>query len=160
MVDIKYPHIPSGRKIKYVSLSNEFMARAREICLSSGCIKQPTGAVVVKEGIIIGTGSNAGIKNEFCPRWGSLTGQNYGPCKDVCFQEGHAEIMAIADAEKNGYNIEGADIYLYGHWWCCENCWNAMTGAGIKDVYLLEKSWVLFNPEKNPEMKDWGRPRD
>lgn len=42
------------------------------------------------------------------------------------------------------------DLYLWGHWWFCEPCWNAMIEAGIRDVYLLENSEVLFN-KAHPE---------
>ena len=60
--------------------------------------------------------------------------------------------MAIKDAITKGNQdkLPGADLYLYGHWWCCEPCWNAMINAGIKNVYLLKKSEVLFNLE-NPD---------
>jgi hypothetical protein len=32
-----------------------------------------------------------------------------------------------------------------------------MIKAGIKNVYLLENSENIFNPEINLEMKDWGK---
>jgi deoxycytidylate deaminase len=67
--------------------------------------------------------------------------------------------MAIKDVATNGLDCQGADLYLYGHWWCCESCWKAMIAAKIRNVYLLENSENLFNPEINLEMKDWGRPK-
>lgn len=155
---IKYPYLPEGRTIFYVGADNRYMQAAKELWDIGGCAKQPTAAVVVKNGQIIGRGTNAGIRTLECARWGSPTGTNYGPCKDVCHQEGHAEAMAIKDAIKTGFNPQGADLYLYGHWWCCQGCWEAMISAGIKDVYLLEGSENLFNPEINLEMKDWGKP--
>jgi len=157
--NIKYPYLPEGRSILYVGEDNSYIQSAKELWTIGGCAKQPTAAVVVKDGKIIGHGTNAGIKVKECPRWGSPTGTNYGPCKDVCKQEGHAEAMAVKDAIKNGFNTQGADLYLYGHWWCCQNCWGVMMKAGIKNVYLLENSENIFNPEINLEMKDWGRPR-
>ena len=158
MENIEYPYIPEGREIKYVSSNNEFMVRARELSLTSGCAKHPTAAAVVKEGIIIGIGSNAAKRMESCARWGSPTGQNYESCKDICHQEGHSEVTSVDDAIKKGHNTKDADLYLYGHWWCCESCWNKMKEAGIRNVYLLEESWLIFNPEVNTAMKDWGRP--
>lgn len=158
MKEIKYPYLPQGQRIYYVSERNGFMQAAKNLCDTSGCIKQPTGAVIVKGSKIIGRGSNAGKRVEECPRWGSPTGTNYGPCKDVCQQEGHAEVMAIKDAEAKDKDTHEADLYLYGHWWCCENCWNHILAAGIKRVILLEKSEELFNPEINQEMKNWGKP--
>lgn len=144
---IEYPYIPEGREIKYVSLDNEFIQEAKKVSEESGCAKQATGAVVVKEGKIIGKGSNAGKRVEECPRGDSPTGTNYGPCKDVCEQKGHAEVTSVEDAITSGNETKGADLYLYGHWWCCKPCWDKMIGAGIKDVYLLENSQNIFNPE-------------
>ena len=160
MNEIKYPYIPEGKEIKYVVIGNEFMRAAKEILDHKGCVKHPTSAVVVKDGKIVGRGTNAGKIVEVCPRWGSPTGTNYGPCKEICGQEGHSEVTSIADAKKKGNETMGADLYLYGHWWCCENCWNTMEKAGIRNVYLLDKSWELFNPDFNQEMKEWGRPKN
>ena len=43
MPEIKYPFIPEGKTILYVTLDNEFMQAAKEICEQFGCVKQPTG---------------------------------------------------------------------------------------------------------------------
>jgi deoxycytidylate deaminase len=155
---IVYPYLPEGKSIKYVNLDNEFMKAAHENLDHQGCVKHPTSAVVVKNGKIIGQGTNAGKYVEVCPRWGSPTGKNYGPCKKVCKQDGHAEVTSVANAKKSGHETHGADLYLYGHWWCCEKCWNVMIEAGIENVYLLDKSWKLFNPEVNIVMQRWGKP--
>jgi deoxycytidylate deaminase len=56
----------------------------------------------------------------------------------------HAEPRAVRDARKNCSDINDADLYLWGHWWCCKPCWDAMIGAGIKNVYLLDESIALF----------------
>jgi deoxycytidylate deaminase len=65
---INYPYLPAGKEILYVGLDNGFMAAARDICKDSGCAKQPTGAVLVKDGQIIGRGSNAAKSVDVCPR--------------------------------------------------------------------------------------------
>jgi hypothetical protein len=44
-------------------------------------------------------------------------------------------------------DMKDADLYLWGHWWCCESCWTAILGAGINKVYLEEGSEVNFNRE-------------
>lgn len=157
---IKYPYLPEGRTILYVDINNPFMAEANNICKNSGCAKQSTGAVIVKNGKIISRGTNAGKLVLECPRWGSPTGENYGPCKDICKQEGHAEAMAVKDMMAHQTDYEDADIYLYGHWWCCRDCWESMIKGKIKNVYLLDKSFELFNPENNPDMLAWGRPKN
>ncbi|MDD3487594.1 MAG: deaminase [Candidatus Moranbacteria bacterium] len=144
---IQYPYLPEGRDIKYVPQNDEFMSAAQKIAEESGCTKQATGAVLVKSGKIIGKGSNAGRKIDVCPRVlnGSKTGEDYHYCKEYCEQEGHSEAMAVKDARKKGKETEGADLYLYGHWWCCKPCWDAMIGAGVENVYLLEGSENKFN---------------
>jgi dCTP deaminase len=155
---VKYPYIPKGKEILYIGEDNVFMQEAKKILDKSGCVKHPTAAVVVKEEKIIGRGSNSGKKVLECPRWDSKTGTNYGPCKEICEQDGHSEVTSINDAIKNGEETRGADLYLYGHWWCCENCWNKITESEIRNVYLLENSENLFNPEINEKMKEWGKP--
>lgn len=147
MSKTKYPYLPKEREIKYVSENHKFMVEARKMAEKSGCTKQSTGAVLVKEGKIIGRGSNAGRKISVCPRVlrGSKTGEDYHFCKDNCAQEGHSEVMATKDAKINGCKTEESDLYLYGHWWCCEPCWNAMIEAGVKNVYLMEHAHEKFN---------------
>jgi deoxycytidylate deaminase len=34
---------------------------------------------------------------------------------------------------------------MWGHWWCCKPCWDNMIAAGIKNVYVIEGSEILFN---------------
>lgn len=144
---IEYPYLPEGKKILYVSENNEFMLEAKKISEDSGCSKQSTGAVIVKDGEIIGKGCNAGKKVEPCPRIlkGSKTGEDYHLCKDICKQEGHSEVMSIKNTADNAQNPKGADLYLYGHWWCCKNCWDNMIKAEIKNVYLVENAYGKFN---------------
>lgn len=120
--------------------------------------RHPTGAVVVKNGEIIGKhGNQAGFKHKTFQYWhdkkhicvrywiGAKSGTLYWICPGCASFSSHGEQMAIKDAQKLGNDTKGADLYLYGHWWCCEPCWNAMTEAGIKDVYLLENSEILFD---------------
>jgi len=147
MSKIKYPYIPKGKTILYVEKNNQFMQVAKQIAKQTGCAKQPTGAVVVKDGKIIGQGCNAGKKVDICPRVlkGSKTGEDYHYCKDVCLQEGHSEVTSINNTKKNKHDTQNADLYLYGHWWCCKNCWDTMIKAGIKNVYLVKDAHKKFN---------------
>lgn len=112
-----------------------------------------TGAVVVKDGHSIGRGANGSDyhKTHECERvrLGIPTGQGYELCEG-CSPKNHAEPKALEDVRANGLDSRGADIYLWGHWWCCEPCWKAMMSGGIRDVYLLENSEVLFN-KTNPD---------
>ncbi len=144
---IDYPYLPQGREIKFVSGENIFINEARKICQKEGCTAHPTGAVLVKNKKIIGKGSNAAKKVKTCPRVlkKSKTGQHYYLCRKVCFQEGHAEAMAIKSAKEKKEEIRGADLYLYGHWWCCKGCWDKIIKEKIKDVYLIEDAFGKFS---------------
>jgi len=144
---IKYPYQPAGREIQYVSLDNSFMAMARHIALTESlddAIK--TAAVVVKEGTVIATAANGSgyHKSHVCERvrLNIPTGQGYDLCEG-CHPKNHAEGKAMAQVR----GAAGADVYLWGHWWCCESCWSAMIAARIKNIFLLEQSEKLFNKE-------------
>lgn len=146
---IDYPYLPHGREHDYVGLNNPFMkaakAYAREHSLDPA---MPNGCVFVKDGEIVARGANGSDYHNTheCERVkrGIPTGQGYELCEG-CHPKNHSEPRAIADAIAQGNDPAGADVYLWGHWWCCESCWQAMIKAGIKNVYLLQDSEILFN---------------
>lgn len=136
-----YPYIPKNRQILYVSPKNKFMKEAIKLLDVSGCVK-PVAAVIVKNKKIIGRGTNA-IKNkrsDVCPIRERGRGTAWNLCKDICGQEGHAEVMAIRDALQKTKNLKGASMYLAGHWWICKSCWDEIIKAGISRVYLNKDS--------------------
>ena len=144
----KLPYLPLGWDILYVPAGNEFMIEARK---SSEVLStdrgHPTGAVVAKDGAIIGRGANHSLfhKQVGCVRKGLRSffsvpsGKGYWTCYG-CSPKFHAEQQALRDAKKNGHDAKGADLYLWGHWWCCESCWEKMIDAGITRVFLEEKA--------------------
>ena len=151
MVDsrITYPYLPEGRTIKYVNENDSFMQVAKKIAKAFSLDEtMPGGAIVVKEGIVVGIGANGSDyhKKNPCQRiiLGCKTGEGYNLCEG-CHPKNHSEPKAISNAKERGWDTRGADLYLWGHWWCCRWCWNAMIEAGIGDVYLLDGSEVLFN---------------
>lgn len=151
---IKYPYLPEGWTIRYVPADNEYMAAAKAFAAAESKDKvMPGAAVLVKDGRIIGRGANGSDYHEKhgCERirQGIPTGQGYELCEG-CHPRNHSEPSAIADARARGEDTLGADLYLWGHWWFCEPCWTAMIAAGIRDVYLLEGSEILFN-KAHPE---------
>ena len=151
MSDIKYPYLPEGRAIEYVPPNNEFIRAARLFArLQSLDKKMPGAAVVVKDGKIIGVSANGSDhhKKHGCERvrLKCPTGQGYELCEG-CHPKNHSEPRAIQNARDQRYDPRGADLYLWGHWWCCKWCWNAMIEAGIARVVLMENSEVLFNRE-------------
>jgi deoxycytidylate deaminase len=151
----EYPYLPEGRTINYVPINNIWMQAARTVSeTQSGCSWWQTGAVVVSNGKIIGQGANhsSGTITIPCPRHqqGSKTGEDYHLCREICKSkdEAHAEFNAVVDAQKNGHPVDGADLFLFGHWWCCERCWDEMIDAGVNNVYLLQDAHKIFTKEK------------
>ena len=148
-MNIHYPYIPEGRSIRYVPLDNPFIKAAKEFARTNSLDKtMPTGAVLVKEAKIIGFGANGSAYHQTheCERVKLKipTGQGYELCEG-CHPKNHAEPKAIQDAKAKGNDLQGADLYLWGHWWCCEPCWKAMIDGGVRDVYLADDSWELFD---------------
>ncbi len=144
----KLPYLPKDKKILYVEVSNIFMQEAKKVAekfsLDPGF---KTGAVIVKNKKIIGRGANGSeIHEKFgCKRkkQNIPTGEGYDLCEG-CQPKNHAEQSALLDAQNKNLSTQDSDLYLWGHWWCCESCWNAMIKAEIKNVYLPENSVKLF----------------
>ena len=147
----QYPYLPPGRAFTYVSEDNPYIEEAKAYALAhslDSAVK--TGSVVVLRGEVIGRGANGSDyhKTHECERvrQNIPTGQGYDLCEG-CHPKNHSELRAIADAKKQVEDLREADLYLWGHWWACEPCWNAIQEAGIKNVHLLEGSERFFNKE-------------
>lgn len=156
MSNIVYPYIPEGRVHKYVGMDNEWMRWARNLAERYAIEPaMPNASVVVRDGQMLGWGANGSKFHDEhgCERKrrGCKTGEGYELCEG-CHPKNHSEPKVIAAARANGHGdlLRGADVYLWGHWWCCKPCWDTMTEAGINDVYLLEGSERLFNMQ-HPE---------
>lgn len=80
------PYLPQNRKILYINHNNKFMKEATKMLANSGCIKQPTAAIIVKNGKIIGRGVNAGKRVDICPLVIHYcpTGTGYEWCQKIC----------------------------------------------------------------------------
>lgn len=151
-----YPYLPEGREHGYVGMDNKHMRMAMEYAKKyKSNLAQPGAAVVVKNDTVLGIGSignnPAHINGCERVRHNVPTGTRYDLCAG-CDPSFHSEPRAIADATTH-YSlstIRGADVYLWGHWWCCEPCWSSMISVGVNKVYLLENSQVLFN-KKHPD---------
>lgn len=156
---IKYPYLPEGRNFLYVPENNPYIQEAKKYAREHSLdFFTPTGSVIVVDEKIIGMGANGSDyhKTHECERvkQNIPSGQGYELCEG-CHPKNHSEPKAIHSAKESSYDTKGADLYLWGHYWCCEPCWNAMISAGIKNVYLMEGSEVLFN--KNSEKNIIGR---
>jgi deoxycytidylate deaminase len=154
----QYPYLPEGRQILYVPITDKFMALAKETAMKESTdFGQPTGSVVVKDGEILGKAANRAplghikVLNELHKRGWCIrrflkikTGTKYWACPGCAKYSDHSEQRAIKDAVKNGKDPVDADLYLWGHWWCCKPCWDKIIGANIKNVYLLDTSEENF----------------
>ncbi len=160
--NIKYPYLPEGRTILYVSEDNPYIIEAKNTCIEQATDwGHPSGAVIVKDGEIIGRGAlSSKLNNKKLIKLHHLgwcirrilkikSGKKYWLCPGCVDVYNHSEQMAIKDAVKNNKNTEGADMYFWGHWWCCESCWGQIIRAKLGNVYLVEGSEIMFN-KKDP----------
>ena len=129
---MKIPYLPEGREILYVEADHAFLQEARLYAEEhSSDHLHPTGAVIVRENEVLGRGANVSHYHEDhgCRRkeLNIPTGEGYELCKG-CSPKNHAEQAAIADAQTrhSQEKIAEADLYLWGHWWCCESCWDCI----------------------------------
>lgn len=147
---VEYPYLPEGRDFLFVPEDHPHMQaakRAQEDC--SGDPVFPIGAVLVKDNKIVaraGNGFNLGNTGpHICPRrvLECPSGQGYELC-DLHDPPGHAEPQLMNVARAAGIDAIGSDVYMYGHWWCCEPCWKSMIDAGVARVFLPEGAHELF----------------
>ena len=148
---INYPYIPEGRIIHYVDASNEHMKLAKAFARWFSLDEvMPVAAVVVRGNDVLGRGANGSDYHKLhkCQRiiLGCKSGEGYELCEGR-HPKNHAEPRALEDSKKQGHDPNGADLYLWGHWWCCKPCWDTMIQARINKVFLLKNSEVLFNKE-------------
>jgi len=112
------------------------------------CKKQTTVAVIMKDGFLMGIGTNGiSVHVDECPRdvAGMKSGEGYHLCKEVCGQFGHAEAIACFNAGM--IKCKGSTLYLIGHTYCCDNCLDTMKKYGILKVVIPESGKEI---ELNP----------
>ncbi|OGL98166.1 hypothetical protein A2318_01470 [Candidatus Uhrbacteria bacterium RIFOXYB2_FULL_45_11] len=151
---IDYPYLPPNRRFKFVPLTDPHMIAAegaRREC--AGDSLYPVGVVLVQDDQVLaraGNGFNrgSGIKH-ICPRvvLECPSGTGYDLCT-LHDSIGHAETMLMQIALEQGINPSGCDVYMFGHWWCCEPCWKAMIDAGVRDVYVLDDAHERFSRDR------------
>lgn len=139
------PYLPPGKDVLYVSEDSPFLQEAKKIAEKDSLdALHPTGAIIVRDGAILGKGANGSDYHaeHGCIRKkrGIPTGEGYELCPG-CDPSCHAEQKALKNCPTS---CVGADLYLWGHWWCCKSCWEAMNKAGIRHVYLLRGAHGRF----------------
>lgn len=151
-MQISYPYLPANRKYLYVKEDNQFMKIAKAFAFMESLDDyMPTCSVIVKNNKIIGLGANGSDyhRTHQCKRkqLGIPTGQGYELCEG-CHPKNHSEVRAIKDAYNKHNSTSNAELYLWGHWWCCQPCWQEIIKAKIGKVYLVEGSETIFNRER------------
>lgn len=102
------------------------------------CAKQVVEATITARNGRVYIGRNDCLNpQDVCPRGDMPSNVGYELCRDVCRQEGHAEVMAIRAA---GDDAEGASLTLRGHIAVCPACMSACNAAGIAHIHVLESS--------------------
>lgn len=144
----------------FVSGDNQFIEAAKQAAINYSLTSVfPIGIVAEKDGQIIasvGNGNGYHENNTNTPghRKGCIrrylnderekeglekfkSGEGFELCPG-CHTDNHAEANLVKEAKKIGkYDLlNGASVYMYGHFWCCKDCWQKMLDAGIKNVYL------------------------
>ena len=101
------------------------------------CFKREVCAVIVDKNGKIASGTNEIRNSEVteCPR---LKGENYVKCKELCRQEGHAEIVAITNAILKGLELNNSNLYLMGHHRICVDCSNECKKHNINVIIVNE----------------------
>lgn len=112
--------------------------------------QHPVGAAIVKNGNILCLGANGSDHHDKygCYRKdnGIPTGEKYELCEG-CHPQHHAEAKAIQQllatySENDARDLlKGAEVHLYGHWYCCQPCTLLMESYQIRFVFI-EKEWV------------------
>jgi len=122
-----------------VSLDDYFMDITRIVAKRSTCLRRPTGAVLVREKIIISTGYNGAPRGlRHCTEIGCLRqkrGIPSGKYHELC-RGAHAEINAIVQASLNGTSTEGS--ILYCTCFPCAYCMKALINSKVRKIIFIE----------------------
>jgi deoxycytidylate deaminase len=78
------------------------------------------------------------------------SGEGFELCPG-CSTDFHAEANLIKSVSEK-FLLDGAEVYMYGHFWCCESCWYKMEKAGITKVNLCND--IDFSNKEN--VKDFS----
>lgn len=118
----------NARENRY-SWKKMFVEIAKVVSQRSADPHTQVGAVLVKNNCVIGVGYNGEPKGfHFDFDWNSPEKYPYVI---------HAEMNAISNANRNGVDCNGADIYLTLS--PCHDCIKLLIQHGIKNVYYLKE---------------------
>lgn len=137
-------NIPSISKKKYRRFPmTQFIELVEDLEKKSTCIRKQVGAVLVKNGVVLGRGFNGVIEGNTCKNIFE------GKTEDESFyerhhkfsreNERHAEISALIDAGENFKAKDYAGSSLFVSLSPCLRCAEALVKAGVKEVFYLEE---------------------
>ena len=107
------------------------MKIAQQVATRSTCDRKHIGAVIVRDKTILSTGYNGSIRKlPHCDEVGHLMENEH------CVRTVHAEANAIAQAAKNGVNVNQAEIYITAS--PCWTCFKLLANSGIIKVVFGE----------------------
>ena len=107
------------------------MQIAKQVSTRSTCDRKHVGAVIVRDRTILSTGYNGSIRGlAHCNDEGHLMENGH------CVRTVHAEANAIAQAAKNGVNVNGAEIFITAS--PCWTCFKLLANSGINKIIYGE----------------------
>ncbi len=113
------------------SWENYFMRIAKQVATRSTCDRKHIGAVIVRDKTILSTGYNGSIRTlAHCNDVGHILENGH------CVRTVHAEANAIAQAAKNGVDVNQSEIYITAS--PCWTCFKLMANAGVIKVVFGE----------------------
>ena len=108
-----------------------FMKIAQQVATRSTCDRKHIGAVIVRDKTILSTGYNGSIRAlAHCDDVGHMIENGH------CVRTVHAEANAIAQAAKNGVNVDQSEIYITAS--PCWTCFKLLANSGIIKVVFGE----------------------
>lgn len=130
------------------SWESYFMQIALKVATRSTCKRKHIGAVIVRDKTILSTGYNGSIRK--LPHCDDVGHMIEG---DHCVRTIHAEANAIAQAAKNGTNIDDSEIYISAS--PCWSCFKLLINAGIKKIIYGEfyRDDRIFEAAKQAEVE-------
>jgi deoxycytidylate deaminase len=153
---IKRPYLPKGANVFYVDIDNKFMAHAKDIARLSNEKQQPVGAVIVFDNQIITSACNSNpltssflinLHKKYCIRHMLKlpTGKYYWVCPGCAKKKDHAEGKASKKLLEQNIPGRPIDLYMWGHWACCDVCCSSMEKIPVNNIYLLKDCGILFD---------------
>lgn len=176
-IDEEIEYFQKTEHYNFLPENNEYIQLAKKAAIDHSLTSVfPIGIVAVKDGLVLAEAGNGngyheknletlGHKKGCVRRFLNIEreekgipkfkgGEGFELCPG-CNPDSHAEANLIKNAkENNNYEkLAGAEVFMYGHFWCCKPCWDKLLSAGITNVYLPDTANKFNNKE---EIAKWA----